>query len=138
LSGIDLDHCAPGGQPDERSVEIMAGAGSYAEISVSGDGLHILGTGDIGTAKIKNGRAPGLEIYSGGRYFTVTGRHINRAGIADLSDGAALARKLFAAPDKDSHAQADPQSADDTLLNAIKGAGLYVRPGKGKHLIRCP
>ena len=88
--GIELDDCFHI-ELDERAVAILGTAESYAEKSPSGKGLHILGFGDIGTRK----KEAGLEIYSGKRFFTVTGQAINRAKLADLSDAAAVAREVF-------------------------------------------
>jgi hypothetical protein len=92
ISGIDLDGCFHGETLDPRAEQLLMAAESYAEKSPSGNGLHILGTGNAGTLK-KDG--DGLEIYSGGRYFTVTGNAVNRAPLADLSEIARLARTLY-------------------------------------------
>ncbi len=151
LCGIDLDDCYHGDEVstaqmgalalDSRAIEILAAACSYAEKSPSGRGLHVLGVGDIGTAKVpKSATAPGLEIYSGGRYFTVTGARLNGAHLADVTDAAALARKLLTVPEK-TGSESNPVlgADDDDVLAAIKLTGLYVRPGKaGMHLVRCP
>ncbi|MGH8229713.1 MAG: hypothetical protein ACREU3_17725, partial [Steroidobacteraceae bacterium] len=73
VSGIDFDHVVGGaGVIDPRVLEVMAAAGSYAERSPSGRGVHILGLGDIGTTKTAS-----VEIYSSARYFTVTGDRLN-------------------------------------------------------------
>jgi len=51
-------------------VDIM---GSYAEISPSGNGIHIISKGDLP----KNGSRKGnVEMYSKGRFFTITGNII--------------------------------------------------------------
>jgi hypothetical protein len=94
LSGIDLDHCYVDGQLEERAGDILATARSYGERSPSGQGLHILGLGKIGTTKVNSGSV-GLEIYSAARYFTVTGNAVNDLDLADLSEGSVLARRLF-------------------------------------------
>ena len=94
LSGIDLDHCYVDGQLEERAGAILATARSYGERSPSGQGLHILGLGKIGTTKVNSGSV-GLEIYSAARYFTVTGNAVNDWDLADLSHGSALALELF-------------------------------------------
>jgi RecA-family ATPase len=109
ISGIDLDNCYAGTDLDPRAQQLLMAAHSYAEKSPSGNGLHILGTGDAGTLKKD---ADGLEIYSGGRYFTVTGEVLNRAPLGDITEAAQLARALYRTP------TADPQTADtpsDTL-----------------------
>jgi putative DNA primase/helicase len=68
LSGIDLDNIEPA---DPRAAQVMAAANSYAEVSPSGTGLKIFGFGNIGTLKEDKRH---LEIYSGGRFFAVTGQ----------------------------------------------------------------
>jgi len=92
LSGLDFDDCYRGGELDERVTKILLAAQSYSEKSPSGVGLKVFGIGDVGTVKKD---ANGLEIYSARRFFTVTGDAINQAGLADLTDAAHLARKLF-------------------------------------------
>jgi hypothetical protein len=94
LCGIDLDDCFTGCCLQNRAEKILESAKSYAERSPSGRGLHILGYGDIGTTKLKD-ELGGLEIYSGGRYFTMTGDGLNNSRLASISEPAALARKLF-------------------------------------------
>jgi hypothetical protein len=116
LSGIDLDHCYRGGELDERATKVLLAAQSYSEKSPSGEGLHVLGTGDVGTVKED---ANGLEIYSRARYFTVTGDAINQAGLADLSDAATMARKLY-------HVNATTITTD----NQHGDGGNYIGEGK--------
>lgn len=99
ISGIDFDHCiSASGDFDERVLQVLAAANSYAEVSPSGTGIKLFGYGDIGTTKRSD---LGLEIYSRARYFTVTGRRINRAEhLSDLTAAAALARKLYGVGDE--------------------------------------
>ena len=91
LSGIDLDDVA---LDDGRVLAIMAAADSYAEVSPSGNGIKIFGTGAIGKADVHTERG-GLEIYQGERFFTVTGQRLNGAHLADLTDAATVARRLW-------------------------------------------
>ena len=95
ISGIDLDGCYDGGALDPRAGRLLEAARSYAERSPSGLGLHILGIGDIGTV---GSHSDGLEIYSRGRFFTVTGDVITRAPLGDISNTAQLARELYRRP----------------------------------------
>lgn len=98
ISGIDLDHCYDNdGQLSENAQQVMLAACSYTERGPSGDGLHILGYGAIGTDASQKKR--GLEIYDAGRYLTVTGERSNDAQLVDISDAAALARKLWGVPE---------------------------------------
>lgn len=70
FAGIDLD-VPQGGAPSALQEEIFNTFRSYAERSPSGRGLHIILKGRV-PAAIKD-RAQGVEVYSSGRYFTVTG-----------------------------------------------------------------
>lgn len=91
VAGIDLDGIDY--QTDPRAQSIMSEAMSYAEISPNGKGLHILGiVKEQGTGY--NSRS-GLEYYTNGRFFTVTGKAINNASLADISDAIRLAQSLF-------------------------------------------
>lgn len=77
IACIDIDHCITDGTIDPRALELMASTEHfYAEISPSGDGIHIWHHADesAGTRKIENGLH--VERYSTGRYITVTGRKL--------------------------------------------------------------
>ena len=84
ISGIDLDHCRDSstGEVDAWAQTIIAQLDSYTEISPSGAGVHILVKGSLpdgvdGKKKLLKGDGyrpdAALEIYSAGRYFTMTG-----------------------------------------------------------------
>lgn len=71
LCGIDLDHCINGsGQISEEAREIIVQMDSYTEYSPSGTGIHILFEGKIPEGRRRKGN---IEMYSEGRYFTLTG-----------------------------------------------------------------
>lgn len=78
IAGIDIDHCIDPstGGVDETALAIVDAMHSYTEISPSGTGLHILWRGVKAGPACRRSLAPGmvLEMYDGGRYFTVTGR----------------------------------------------------------------
>lgn len=124
LSGIDCDKCLTGNElsPPVKEI-IIAGAGAYTEISPSGLGIKMFGTGDIGTTRKTNG----LEIYSHGRFFTVTGNRIEGDHLADLTAAAQRARELFNA-DADAEGQADYDTTSDEELKAAftMGEGRYI------------
>lgn len=68
LCGIDLDDCIHGGMVDLWAEEIIDKINSYAEISPSGTGVHI-----ICKAHLEKGFKSGdFEAYCSGRYFTMT------------------------------------------------------------------
>ena len=88
LVGIDLDGCVHDGRVDPWAQEIIDSVASYAELSPSGTGVHVLAyadptrTGAIGRADHRRG----IEVYNHGRYFTVTGRQIGSSGIEDRTE----------------------------------------------------
>ena len=74
-SGIDLDDCR-----DSKTGKLQAWAQvavdfgeTYAEVSPSGCGLRFFVRGVVDSRKVD---AAQVEIYTGGRYLTVTGRHV--------------------------------------------------------------
>jgi hypothetical protein len=74
--GIDLDRCRnpKTGEIESQATEIIGRLSSYAEISPSGTGVHILTKGTLP----QHGRRKGpVEIYSDGRFFTMTGQHLD-------------------------------------------------------------
>jgi putative DNA primase/helicase len=81
--GIDLDKCrnAEDGKIDQWAAEIVAEMKSYTEVTPSDTGLHILIQGNLSPGKrVKGGFGIDgkgkIEIYNLGRYFTVTGKHL--------------------------------------------------------------
>jgi primase-polymerase (primpol)-like protein len=78
---IDLDHCFINGTLTEWGTEILARIGNtFTEISPSGDGLHLWGL----LEEAPGIRRKGVEIYSVGRYITITGKVFNSAPLAKL------------------------------------------------------
>src|SRR5215203_2721743 len=73
--GVDLDHCLhpKTGEVEPWAREIIDELGSYTEISPSGTGVHILLRAKLPDGRNRKGP---VEIYSHGRYFTVTGKHL--------------------------------------------------------------
>lgn len=80
--GIDLDHLQDDPEGSARQVLIFDKMDSYSERSPSGLGLHI-----IVKAHVPHGRKRhGIEVYSSGRFFTMTGDVYKDAPIADRQD----------------------------------------------------
>jgi putative DNA primase/helicase len=71
LVGIDLDHCITDGVVELDAQTLIDDLNSYAEVSVSGSGIHVIVKGSL--PGDKGHRRGGVEMYSRGRYFTVTG-----------------------------------------------------------------
>lgn len=75
IVGIDWDHVRnpDTGEWDEEALEEILSLKSYAELSPSGIGAHVLIKGKIPGDRRRKGN---LEMYQNYRYFTVTGEHI--------------------------------------------------------------
>lgn len=74
--GIDLDDCLKpvddGYQRSKFARYIMELAQSYAEVSPSGEGIHIIGLGQLPTAIKASVNGDAVEVYATGRYLTFT------------------------------------------------------------------
>ena len=71
LVGIDLDKCFDyDGTLKPFARDVLQGFDTYTEISPSGNGLHLILESDF---SILGRRKDGIECYSVGRFFTVTG-----------------------------------------------------------------
>ena len=70
---IDLDHCILDGEIESWAADVVSeNQGTFMELSLSGDGIHIFGLLEEGPGrKIRDGR--NIEVYSVGRYMALTG-----------------------------------------------------------------
>ena len=84
---VDVDHCiSPDGSMDKRGASVLdAFPMSYAEISQSGHGLHILTRGMI--PRSFNNRKHGVEMYSAAHFCAMTGNAIQRNEPVTEQDG---------------------------------------------------
>lgn len=78
---IDLDDCKGDSAIHEKQLKIFTDFDSYAERSPSGKGLHIIVKGAIPQGRRKSY----IEIYSSGRYMTMTGDVYRNAPIRDYN-----------------------------------------------------
>lgn len=76
ITGIDIDHCIEDGQLSTLAQEMIDQCNSYTEKSPSGTGIHIYMQGVVPKAIKKE-----IEMYSEGRYFTVTGDKLNNLNV---------------------------------------------------------
>lgn len=78
FAGVDLDRCmGADGQLVPEAQRIVDHLSSYTERSPSGEGLHIIVRGDLPAGRKALQEWGGhLEAYPHGRYFTVTGDHL--------------------------------------------------------------
>ena len=133
--GIDVDHCLDTAEHREAAAGMIEDCKSYAEVSPSGTGIHI-----IGRAELEKGfRHGNLEVYPSGRYFTVTGNVFDgkalpvgdiQGAVDDLRKYVEQARAVTSGqqpagqqPEKQqdpeqSGADADPQNARHDARNA--------------------
>lgn len=80
--GIDLDDCFRMDEeenlvPTVAARDIVERVDSYTEYSPSGNGLHVICTGELDGALKNDGE--GVEIYDRDRFFTVTGHRLTTA-----------------------------------------------------------
>jgi hypothetical protein len=101
LGGIDLDSCITAGTTDPWAQKVLDQFGTYAETSPSGTGFKLfflLRGGDMPKVRDlldgRQGRSwkqaggehpPGIEFYTGGRYFTVTGKRLGGEDLAVIT-----------------------------------------------------
>ncbi|MDN0055551.1 phage NrS-1 polymerase family protein [Collinsella ihumii] len=76
-TGLDLDHVLADGVLDPEYRWVVEDAGTYTEVSPSGDGLHLIfrGAKPDWAQRSRKGQPGGrvVEMYDHDRYFTVTG-----------------------------------------------------------------
>lgn len=83
--GIDLDNCVAGGQWLDPLAKTISHAfkGTYQELSVGGNGIHILIRGEM---SYSGRRTDGIEVYSSRRFFALTGRSNGCSQVLRMQD----------------------------------------------------
>jgi hypothetical protein len=97
IVGIDLDQCVIDGKPTEQALALMQSIGcQYIELSPSGTGLRGFGYVDHPPRQGRNQALNGLrvELYSTGRYLTVTGHLVQAGPLAQLHGYCDLHQRL--------------------------------------------
>lgn len=85
--GVDIDDCREAvedyndGGTENIVHEFIYGLRSYAELSQSGNGIHIICRGSLPTGARRRGK---VEMYDNGRFFIMTGNSCSE--FADISD----------------------------------------------------
>jgi len=74
--GVDLDNCRDPetGDLDPWAADAIERCASYAAVSSSGTGIHILAVGELPEGGNRSGN---VEMYEDARYFALTGVHID-------------------------------------------------------------
>lgn len=127
--GVDLDHCLDDVDFCDEFVETLQ---SYAEISRSGSGIHIICKGELPAGPKRRGN---VEMYSSGRYFIVTGNLYNEKykQITDCTEAIKILHSKYlptAEPQVDYYApKFSPVSLDDAEIidkaRSSKGGNLF-------------
>ncbi len=103
IAGVDLDKCVVDGQPNKDALQLMADLDApYVEFSPSGNGLRAFGFANQSITGVR-GKHEGLsvELYTQGRYLTVTGHTIKNEPLRVLTGFEALAEKIRRRPTED-------------------------------------
>ena len=86
---VDLDSCVINGEPSTWAKGILdLFPDAAVEVSLSGRGLHIWGTGP-NVSRVFDVDGKRVEVYADKRYIAVTGEWMRRGDLVDLSDGLA-------------------------------------------------
>jgi RecA-family ATPase len=145
FTGVDLDDVRDPatGEIQLWAREIVAQFGTYAEASPSATGLHIIGLAKLLKALTKTEYHAGhVEMYSEGRYFTITGRKLPDAPsrVSDIQPQAnEWYRKLKPSRNGDGPTasvsdEKIPKGSQDNWLTSR--AGLYRAAGDGEAAVR--
>ncbi|MGA2106816.1 MAG: AAA family ATPase [Syntrophorhabdales bacterium] len=130
FTGVDLDHChnEKTGAIEPWAREIITKLDSYTELSPSETGFHIFVKGKLPDGAFVKGKLPGgdghegkIEMYDEGRYFTLTGKHLEGtpAGILERTAQLAAIRAQYLGQDERPKAPekpAAPVNASDPEL----------------------
>lgn len=136
FTGTDLDHCMqPDGTLEHWASEIVTALDSYTEYSPSKSGLHILTKATLPGAGRKRGN---LEMYSHGRYFTLTTNHVAGTPLT-IADRQREQETLYRAYEPLTHETREhsvfERTRDDaTLLQKVMGEkhdALFIQLYKG-------
>ena len=96
--GFDLDdipeqiESVRNGETDSELFELLEAFETYAEVSPSGNGVHIYFKGSL-PDKGFNNRSEGKEMYDSARYFTVTGNQLRNYN--SLVDGTEIIKPYY-------------------------------------------
>jgi hypothetical protein len=135
LAGIDFDRVVSSEGIESLAAELIKRLGSYCEFSVSGSGLHVIVKAHPLHAGISH---RGVELYTSGRYFTMTGRTGSKtrtivpaerefSALAEelRSQSGATGRNVYSPSNSSSQPQiADPRKWEPLLGSSDLAAGI--------------
>lgn len=96
--GIDIDHCVENGSVNETARNIIKACNSYTEYSLSKTGIHII-VKNTDTEKLLYKKF-GVEVYTEGRYFTMSGFGLNGINIINTVDMKAVLKNVIEKPEE--------------------------------------
>lgn len=128
-AGVDFDNEACEGERSIHTAEWVDSLGSYSETSVSGRGLHVI----LKAKPLANGIAyRGVELYTRGRFFTMTGHAVRDTRIvAAAEEFATFAREVRNQSSKTAGADeldAPHEEEEQTSEEAANGIWLSKLP----------
>jgi len=125
IVGVDLDHVVHDGVPDPAAMALLNRVGcQFIELSPSGTGLHGWGYGpNIGG---RRGKLDGvnIELYSQGRYLTMTGRPLKDGPLVDLPGFASVADALRGSDENSTYRREQRSTEDDSSHLPFSSVGL--------------
>ncbi len=130
--GIDLDDCFENGRPVDWAQNLVEQMGSYAEVTPSGKGLHIIAMGELRGKRRRKGQ---VEAYQTGRFFTVTGARLTDINyVAENQDGIdQFYQTHFDEPEPVPVAPPKPEPVstpthtENNILNGLKSISAFER-----------
>lgn len=127
-TGIDLDGGSEHGRGEISTLVIndFAGLGTYSEYSQSGAGYHFIGY--YRGQPFKYSAYNGVEIYTGSRYFAITGNvYKPSAGIADITETLPTLYNKYIG---------QPKAIEEDNQRRITGATVTAPTGEQGEFIR--
>lgn len=112
IFGVDLDNVVKDGELTPEAQDIIKTLDSYTEYSPSGTGVHIICKGTIPP---KDRRKGNVEMYSEGRFFTVTGNVLGE--VKEVQERTAEAAAVHAKYIKREEPEATNQPTPDLNLS---------------------
>ena len=112
IAGVDIDKCVIDGVPKSEAMQLLTNMGAaYIEYSPSGNGLRAFGFSNQSITGV-HGQLDGLsvELYTKGRYLTVTGHVIKNEPFGELTGFENLAKKIRRRPTEDTESNSSVSS----------------------------
>ena len=128
LAAVDLDHCVVNGEIRDDAIKFLEYIGAcYAEYSPSGQGLRAFGLAQ-NLERGVNGEVHGLhiEMYTSGRYVTVTGHTIWNKGIKAFRNFREAAATVSRPKPKAENAETFPEGYRNQGLTSIAGSLRHI------------